>query len=461
MKPTAILAENEIGSERPTPLHLIAEAEHEAFAATQPDGVRALLRANGFKGEKGRLVFFERDGAAEAALGVGDGTDPLICGAAAAVAPAGLYQIAGELSSGDGAKAALGWGLGAYRFTAYKSSAKDAPRLVAPGSVDIEAIRRHIGAAILTRDLVNTPANHMGPQDLANAAEDLAKRHGATFDVIVGDDLLAQNFPMVHAVGRASVTPPRLIDMVWGTPSAPKVTLVGKGVCFDSGGLNIKPGSAMALMKKDMGGAANVLGLAHMIMDAALPVRLRVLIPAVENAISGDAFRPGDILNSRKGITVEIGNTDAEGRLILADALTYACEEAPELLVDMATLTGAARVALGPDMAPFYTDDETLAAQIAAAAEPTADPVWRMPLWQGYESWLDSKAADCCHISDGPLAGSVTAALFLKKFVTAQTPWVHFDIYAWTPRAKPGRPVGGEMQGPRALFEVLKTRYGG
>jgi leucyl aminopeptidase len=307
---------------------------------------------------------------------------------------------------------------------------------------------------------VNTPTNDMGPDALEQAVRELARKHGAEVSVTAGDDLLAANFPMIHAVGRAAAQAPRLIDLRWGPQDAPKVTLVGKGVCFDTGGLDIKPASGMLLMKKDMGGAANVLGLASMIMGADLKVRLRVLIPAVENAISGNAFRPGDILPSRKGLTVEIGNTDAEGRLVLGDALALADEEKPELLVDMATLTGAARVALGPDLPPFYTNDETLAADIAAASADVEDPLWRMPLWQPYDAKMASKVADLNNVNADGFAGSITAALFLRRFVENTAAWVHFDIYAWNPTERPHGPAGGEAQGIRALEQVISQRFG-
>ncbi|MBV9971024.1 MAG: leucyl aminopeptidase family protein, partial [Xanthobacteraceae bacterium] len=311
----------------------------------------------------------------------------------------------------------------------------------------------------LARDLINTPANDMGPGEVDNAAAALARRHGASTSVIVGDDLLARNFPLIHAVGRAAAREPRLIDLTWGDPAAPKVTLVGKGVCFDTGGLDIKPESAMLLMKKDMGGAATVLALAHMIMDRRLPVRLRVLIPAVENSISGGAFRPLDIYRARSGLSVEIGNTDAEGRLILADALCLADEERPDLLIDLGTLTGAARVALGPELPPFYTDDEVLAADLARHARAEHDPLWRLPLWRPYDTMLDSKVADLNNIATGGFAGSIICALFLKRFVAAAKSWLHFDIYAWTPAAKPGRPEGGECQAARALYALLAERF--
>ena len=315
-------------------------------------------------------------------------------------------------------------------------------------------------AVFMVRDLVNTPTSDMGPDALEAAVRKLAERHKAEVEVTEGDDLLKRNFPMIHAVGRASATAPRLIDMVWGRKDAPKVTLVGKGVCFDTGGLDIKPASGMLLMKKDMGGAANVLGLASMIMAADLPVRLRVLIPAVENSISANAFRPGDVLQSRKGLTVEIGNTDAEGRLILADALALADEEAPEMLIDMATLTGAARVALGPDLPPFYTGDDALAAELATAAVEVEDPIWRMPLWKPYDAKLASKVADINNVTTDGFAGSITAALFLQRFVERAKSWAHFDIFAWNPAERPHGPVGGEAQAIRALAQVISARFG-
>jgi leucyl aminopeptidase len=326
---------------------------------------------------------------------------------------------------------------------------------------DLDAVLGIVSGVQIARDLVNTPANDLGPEELSSAAISLFGAYGGTGRVVEGDALLAEGFPMVHAVGRASSRAPRLIDATWGDETAPKVTLVGKGVIFDTGGLDIKPASAMTLMKKDMGGAANVLALAAMIMDAELPVRLRVIIPAVENAISGNAFRPGDVLSSRKGLTVEIGNTDAEGRLVLADALALADEEAPEILLDMATLTGAARVALGPDLPPFYTDDEDFAADLAAQAEKVSDPLWRLPLWRPYETYLESRVADINHIntSGAGFAGSVTAALFLSRFVEKARTWAHFDIYAWNPSDRPGKPAGGEAQAARALFALLKARY--
>jgi leucyl aminopeptidase len=355
--------------------------------------------------------------------------------------------------------ALLGLALGGYAFSRYRKHQGRDVAFAVPEGVDGEPVRRRAEAIFLVRDLINTPASDMGPEALERAAHDLAAAHGAEVAVIAGDELLAQNFPMIHAVGRAAAQAPRLIDLTWGRPDAPKLALVGKGVCFDTGGLDIKPASGMLLMKKDMGGAANVLGLAALVMGGRLDVRLRVLIPAVENAISGNAFRPGDVLRSRKGPTVEIGNTDAEGRLVLADALALADEEEPDLLIDMATLTGAARVALGPDLPPFFTDDEALAAALVAASAAVADPLWRMPLWSPYDKKLASKVADLNNVTTDGFAGAVTAALFLRRFVDRARSWAHLDVFGWCPVEKPHCPVGGEAQGIRAIETVLAERY--
>jgi leucyl aminopeptidase len=382
--------------------------------------------------------------------------DRFLPGRLPSLLPAGTYRFAN--APHDPRLAALAFALGSYKFTRYRKGEPSAAQLALSNEIDGEDLSRIAEGAALARDLVNTPANDMGPAELEDAARVLAGKHGATFSSTVGEELLRQNFPLIHAVGRASPRAPRLVDFTWGDAAHPRITLVGKGVCFDTGGLDIKPDSAMLIMKKDMGGAANVLAAAHMIMDAKLKVRLRVLIPAVENAIAGDAFRPLDIYRSRKGITVEIGNTDAEGRLVLADALALADEEAPDLIVDMATLTGAARAALGPELPPFYTHDDALAADLARHAQAERDPMWRMPLWKPYESLLESKTADINNVG-GSFAGSITAALFLNRFVTAAKAWAHFDIYAWTPSAKPARPDGGECQVARALYALLRERY--
>jgi len=373
-------------------------------------------------------------------------------GAAARKLPEGTYEIASGLSGGDLEEAALAWLLAGYSYDRYIKPSKPAARLVAPEEVDAGRIAIIANGEALTRELINTPPSDMGPDELEEAARALASEHDASINVIKGDDLITSNFPMIHTVGRASSRAPRLIDMRWGD-SGPQLTLVGKGVCFDTGGLNIKPASSMGLMKKDMGGAATVLGLAHMIMALDLPLRLRVLIPAVENSIDGSAFRPQDILTSRKGLTVEINNTDAEGRLVLADALTLSDEDDPALVISMATLTGAARVAVGPDLAPFYTDSDAHADAIAKAARKVADPVWRMPFHDPYEAMIEPGIADLDNAPKGGFAGSITAALFLRRFV--ESPYMHFDIYGWQPTAAPSRPRGGVGMGARAVLEAL------
>lgn len=443
------------------PVHLVAK-DALADARLEP-AATAWAKANGFTGQAGKLLILPGEGGALAGalLGTGNGEDgfgALAVGTLARTLPEGDWHFAAEPATPE--IAALGLLLGGYSFTRYGKKPGKAIRFAVPDGADLERVRRIADGVFLARDLVNTPANDMGPEALENAVYTLAEPHKASVSVVKGDALLAQNFPMIHAVGRASNRAPRLIDLCWGPESAPKVTLVGKGVCFDTGGLDIKPASGMLLMKKDMGGAANVLGLASMIMSAGLNVRLRVLIPAVENAISGDAFRPGDILTSRKGLTVEIGNTDAEGRLVLADALALADEEEPQLLIDMATLTGAARVALGPDLPPFYTPDDALAGEIARAAEMAADPLWRMPLWKPYDSRLSSKIADLNNVTADGFGGSMTAALFLKRFVEKTTTWAHFDIFAWSPSDRPHCPAGAEAQGIRALERVVSARFG-
>jgi leucyl aminopeptidase len=371
--------------------------------------------------------------------------------------PQGIYRL---VDAPDPRLAALAFALGSYRFGSYRKGDDRQVRVELPEGVDGEELTRIVEGVTLARDLVNTPANDMGPAELEQAVRKVAAAHGAAVRTVVGDDLLARNFPLIHAVGRAAAGAPRLIDLTWGRPDAPKVSLVGKGVCFDSGGLDIKPESAMLLMKKDMGGAATALALAQMIMQRRLDVRLRVLVPAVENAIAGNAFRPRDVYRARNGLTVEVGNTDAEGRLILADALALADEEAPDLLVDMGTLTGAARVALGPDLPPFYTHDDALARELADHAAAENDPLWRLPLWGAYDSMLDSNVADLNNVASGGFAGSIVCALFLNRFVSAAKAWIHFDIYAWNPSAKSARPEGGECQAARALYALLCVRYG-
>jgi len=370
--------------------------------------------------------------------------------------PDGVYRFAN--APHDARLAALAFALGTYRFTRYRKAEARAIKLDLPQSVDRDDLQRVVEGVTLARDLINTPANDMGPAQLEEAARKLASRHSATIAAIVGDELLEKNFPLIHAVGRAAAAAPRLIDMSWGDDKHPRVTLVGKGVCFDTGGLDIKPDTGMLNMKKDMGGAATALGLAHMIMARGLKLRLRVLIPAVENAIAGSSFRPRDIYTSRKGITVEIGNTDAEGRLVLADALTLADEDTPELIADFATLTGAARVALGPDLPAFFTDDDALAGKLAERGASENDPLWRLPLWRPYEAMLESKVADINNVG-GSQGGAITAALFMRRFVSAKS-WVHFDLFAWNATTRAGRPEGGECQVARSLYALLAARYG-
>src|SRR6516164_2754335 len=445
------------------PIIFATKSTWDAIRAELPERARQFAAANGFAAKPGAwLALPTADGGIAGVLfGLEDegskSCDLFRPGALPNLLPAGVYRFAN--APHDARLAALAFALGSYRFTRYRKAEASDVRLVPPNGVDAADIARIAGAAMFARDLINTPANDMGPAELERAARELAARFGANFDCVVGDDLVKENFPLIHAVGQASARAPRLIDFSWGDPGHPKVTLVGKGVCFDSGGLDIKPSSGMLIMKKDMGGAANVLALAQMVMDARLKLRLRVLIPAVENAVAGNAFRPLDIIPSRKGITVEIGNTDAEGRLVLADALALADEETPDLLIDLGTLTGAARVALGPELPAFYTNNDALAAELLALGQQENDPFWRLPLWQPYLSMLDSKVADTNNVSSGGFAGSITCALFLSRFVSVTKAWLHFDIYAWNAAAKPGRPEGGECQIARALYAYLCKRY--
>src|SRR5712672_1192356 len=445
------------------PITFATKATWDAICAGLPAQARQFALANGFAAKPGACMALPAaDGRiAQVVFGLEEETnkscDLFRPGLLPGLLPPGLYRFAN--APHDTRLASLAFALGSYRFSRYRKADTADVRLVPPDGVDAAELARMAEAACLARDLINTPSNDMGPEQLEAAARDLAAGFDTSFNCIVGDEL-AKNFPLIHAVGMASHRAPRLIDFSWGDPAHPKVTLVGKGVCFDSGGLDLKPSSGMLLMKKDMGGAANVLALAQMVMDAKLKLRLRVLIPAVENAVAGNAFRPLDVFTSRKGLTVEIGNTDAEGRLILADALALADEEKPELLVDLGTLTGAARVALGPDLPPFYTNDETLAADVARFATQENDPLWRMPLWPAYDSWMDSKVANINNAPSGGFAGSITCALFLQRFVEAAKSWLHIDIYGWTPQARPARPEGGECQAARAIYRLLSDRYG-
>jgi leucyl aminopeptidase len=446
------------------PIHTVREAGWEAFAAAQTPAVRAAAALSKFAGKSGQLALVPNaEGGVERVLfGLADGAEAMALRALSAKVPPGDYVLA-EVPGGVAAdQAALAWAIGAYRFDRYKQKRGDpAPRLVAPAGVDADEVRHVAHACALARDMVNTPANDMGPRQVASIAHEIAELYGASCSVIEGEALIEAGYPAVHAVGRAAVPEraPRMIEIAWGDPAHPLIAIVGKGVVFDSGGLDIKPSAGMRLMKKDMGGAAHALALGRMVMAAGLPVRVAVLVPAVENAIAGDAMRPGDVLASRKGLSIEVGNTDAEGRLILADALARAAELSPALTIDMATLTGAARVALGPEVIPFFTADDKLAAEIEAAARAVADPVWRLPLWAGYAGALDSDIADIKNDPDAwAQAGSVTAALFLQRFAP-EGAWVHLDIFAWNPKGRAGWPMGAEAQAIRALYAMLKARY--
>ncbi|MHA3916652.1 leucyl aminopeptidase family protein [Halovulum sp. GXIMD14793] len=448
-----------------TPIHVIDADKSAEQMATLPSQALNWAEANGFSGKAGQVLLVPgTDGTPTQVLaGFGDQTTRqrgrFHLGALANVLPAGHYRIATEQSRELAEETALGWLMTQYRFDRYKNQPEAAAHLVAPDTVDAARLETIAAGVALTCDLINTPTSDMGPDGLEAAVRELAAKFDADVTTTLGDDLLSANLPMIHAVGRASDQVPRLLDLRWGDPAAPAITLVGKGVCFDTGGLNIKPGASMGLMKKDMGGAATVLGLAHMIMALALPIRLRVLVPAVENSISAGAFRPGDILTSRKGLTVEVNNTDAEGRLVLADALTLADEETPRMILCMATLTGAARVALGPDLPPVFTDDDALAADILSAADTARDPLWRMPFWDPYDSMIEPGIADLDNAPKGGMAGAITAALFLRRFVTETPAFAHIDCYGWTPSAKPGHPAGGACQGARALLTMLEERF--
>ncbi len=445
------------------PIWFVAAGEWETVKARLGDKAVAFAESCGFTPKPGRLQLVPGEGGRLAGVlfgveAAGAGRDPLTAGRLATSLPEGVYRFANPPA--DAGLAALGFLMALYRYERFKADPANKPRLVAPAGVDAGRIERIVAAVAFGRDLINAPANVLGPDALEQAAVKLAEAFDASVSMVRGDDLVAANFPLVYAVGRAAAEPPRIVDFVWGRDDAPRLTLVGKGVTFDSGGLDIKPASGMELMKKDMGGAATALTLARLVMETGLDVRLRVITPIVENAISGPAMRPGDVIVSRKGLAVEIGNTDAEGRLILADALALADEEAPELLIDFATLTGAARVALGPDLPPFYTDDDALAGDIADHAVRARDPLWRMPLWRPYEAMIEGTIGDVSNSGTGAgQAGSITAALFLRRFVENARAWVHFDIYAWNPKARAHGPAGGEIQAARALFDLLSDRY--
>ena len=440
------------------PLSLVPEDQAQAWLVAQGAAAQTWAKAQGWTGQLGKALVVTDTGKpifAAIGMGVEQERHKKRFGAVSAIAslPSAVFNLL-EDNIQTANEFALGFALSKYRYTRYASQAAHAAELICPVGVDKANINAIISGEFLTRDLINTPANDMGPSELEEEVRKLAKKHKATISVITGDALLKQNLPMIHAVGRASARAPRLIDMKWGD-SGPSLTLVGKGVCFDTGGLNIKPGSSMGLMKKDMGGAAHVLGLAQMIMATNLKLRLRVLIPAVENAIGNSAFRPQDILTSRKGLTVEINNTDAEGRLVLADALALADETPPDLMICIATLTGAARVAVGPDIAPYFTDDAGLSHVVATAAQNVSDPVWQLPLHAPYETMIEPGIADLDNAPKGGFAGAITAALFLKRFVSDTQKFIHFDCYGWQPSSAPARPKGGVGQGTRALFQAI------
>ena len=457
--PDCLVAESDVAA----PLTLVRESELDALRDGLDAAQRRWLDLQDFRAGGGEVCALPSvaGGIARVLVGLGDASVYAWSLAPAAEAlPGGDYRLEGEWSTAERHELAIGWAMASYRFGRYlDDEPKPRPRLVV-GEESSEALAAEVEALWLVRDLINTAPNDMMPAQLAAAARELAERFGADFREVVGDDLLAQNYPAIHMVGRASAHAPRLIDLRWGEADAPKVTLVGKGVCFDTGGLDLKPSNAMRLMQKDMGGAAHVLGVAAMVMAQALPVRLRVLIPAVDNAVSGDAFRPGDVVRTRKGLTVEVDNTDAEGRLVLCDALADACDEAPDLLVDFATLTGAARSAVGTGIAAFFSNRDALAGTLMTASAEKADPVWRLPLHQPYGKMLKSRFADLVNCASSPYAGAIVAALFLQRFIDDEVDWLHFDMMAWNVSSSPGHPEGGEAMGVRAMFELLRERYG-
>ncbi|GGY52481.1 cytosol aminopeptidase [Bacterioplanes sanyensis] len=441
-----------------TPLSIFEPQQYENWLEQQSQATRQWLKTTGFSGKGVALLPAENGELSQAIAVVSDLQDMFACGDLSSQLPEGEYCIDNVSDPDRMVAIAFAWGSGAYRYERYRKNDDKLARLNIADEGIVREANDLIEATALTRDLINTPASDMMPQDLATVTQHLAERYNAVFRQWVGEDLKKENYPMIHAVGRASVHEPRLLQLTWGNPEHPKVTLVGKGVCFDSGGLNLKPGNAMRLMKKDMGGAAQVLGLAQLIMARHLPVRLRVLVPAVENAVSGDAFRPGDVINTRQGLSVEIDNTDAEGRLVLCDALTEAAGENPDLIVDFATLTGACRVALGTELPGFFTNQLSLVGDLMQSGERVSDPVWSLPLHQPYNDFLKSDVADLVNCASTPFGGAITAALYLQNFV-ADVPWVHFDVMAWNNRKLAGRPVGGEAMGIRAVFEYLHNRF--
>ncbi|HET8818681.1 MAG TPA: leucyl aminopeptidase family protein [Xanthomonadaceae bacterium] len=441
------------------PLHLLQRDTLGTWRDGQPAPVRAWLDAHAFDASPGSMLPLPAGdgGIAGALLGIADPLDPYSYAHGPAGLPGDAWRVVGDLPDGERVAMQLGWGLGAYRFDRYKARPRGPAKLAGahdPATFDV------LAACVRVRDLVNTPTQDMGPAQLEQVAREIAERHGAHFEAIVGDDLLARNFPAIHAVGRASHRAPRLLALTWGEAAHPHVAIVGKGVCFDTGGLDLKPADGMRWMKKDMGGAAHAIALAELVMARRLPLRLTLLVPAVENAIGPDAFRPGEVIATRTGISVEIDNTDAEGRVVLGDALAYACEGKPDLLLDFATLTGAARVALGPELPALYSNDDAVAQAWLEAGMRVRDPLWRMPLWRPYLRYLTSHIADIANSGPSKMAGSIAAALYLERFVAAGQSWAHVDGYAWNDADRPGRPTGGEAQGLRAAFAMLQERFG-
>lgn len=433
----------------------------DEWLASQSQWTRNWVEANAFKGVPGNFCTVPDANGELGSVLIGiDNPDPWCLAGLPNLLPNRDYFLDTDWNEPDLTRAVMGWGLGTYQFTRYKKSSKTMARLVLPSGCDQDLIDALVTAVGLARDLINTPAEDMMPEQLAQAVETVAAPYGAKVQQTLGDELLAQNYPAIHTVGRASVNPPRLIDLSWGDSANPKLTLVGKGVCFDSGGLDLKPSKGMRQMKKDMGGAAHAIALAGLVMQTNLPVRLRLLVPAVENAVSGNAYRPGDIITTREGITVEIDNTDAEGRVILSDALSEGSTETPDLMVDFATLTGAARVAVGTELPAMFCNDDEVADGIRAASVEENDEVWRLPLHIPYRELIESKVADIINSATSPYGGAITAALFLNEFVPNSIPWVHFDVMAWNLRSRPGRPEGGEAMGLRAVYSFLQKRYG-
>ena len=446
------------------PIWAVTPAMLADWCAEHAGSRSAWVESNQFTGAAGQVLMLpdSAGGVEGVLLGLGKVIDPFAVATLPAKLPQSNYRLADTAPAIVREMSQIAWAMGTYQFRAYKGAikARPWPSLVVDKDFEIDRLISLAQSIFIARDLINTPAADMGPEALDAAVRDIALKFNATHYSIIGDALLEENYPMIHAVGRAAEQAPRFIELTWGAPEHPEVCLVGKGVCFDTGGLNLKPGNYMDIMKKDMGGAAIALGLAYAIMDVGLPVRLRLLIGAVENAIGPNAFRPGDILNSRNGMTVEIGNTDAEGRLVLADLLTEAASHGPDVIIDFATLTGAARVAVGPEVMPFFTRHDDLARALEASASQAHDPIWRFPLWEGYDTLLDSNVADVNHISNSPMAGSIIAGLFLARFVPPSQLWAHFDVYGWNIKSRAGRPVGGEATALRAVFRYLESHYG-